>query len=58
MTSQWPSFITTVITGVAMLFLGMRSKLLSLPQVRVRCGACRRLICRGQTCPCTRIRRD
>jgi hypothetical protein len=49
---QYPSWFAAVATAVTMLFLGVRTRLLARPQLRVRCGACRRLVRKGRTCPC------
>jgi hypothetical protein len=55
---QLSSWLPAVATSVVMLFLGMRMRLLTPPQLRVRCGACRRLVRRGAICPCARVSAD
>jgi hypothetical protein len=51
---QYPAWFGAVAAGVTMLFLGIRTHLLALPELKVRCSACRRLHWRGRECPCTR----
>ena len=58
MSAHYASWFPTVAAAVVMLFLGMRTRLLSPPELKLRCGACGRLVRRGRTCPCTRVRTD
>jgi hypothetical protein len=39
--------------GVAMLWLGMRLHVLEWRQTDRRCPSCRRIVERGQVCPCS-----
>jgi hypothetical protein len=39
--------------GVAMLVLGMKSKMLEFRAHQAQCPSCRRLVRRGTVCPCT-----
>jgi hypothetical protein len=52
MSSQDPSWFAAVSAGVTMFFLGVRMRMLALPELRTRCSACGRLVWRGRTCPC------
>lgn len=46
-------WIVAVVAALAMIQLGVRTSLLSLPNVaRRRCGACGRLVRRGRICRC------
>ena len=53
---QYPSWVAAIAAGVTMIFLGVRTRLLVLPELKTRCSACRRLVWRGQTCECARPR--
>lgn len=44
----------TIAIGVLMLALTVRLKLLRLPDLTSRCGACGRIVRRGTVCPCAR----
>lgn len=56
MSGQLSTWFPALATSVVMLFLGMRMRVLTPPQIRMRCGACRRLVRRGTICPCTRAK--
>jgi hypothetical protein len=58
MSGAYSSWSSLLLVGVAMLALGIRLDLLSLPEIASRCGACRRLVRRGSVCPCSRPRED
>jgi hypothetical protein len=51
---QYPSWLAALAAGVTMLFLGMRTRMLARPELKVRCPACRKLVWRLRTCACTR----
>jgi hypothetical protein len=48
------SWLTAIAAGVTMLYLGVRTRMLALPELKTRCSACGRLFWRGRTCRCTR----
>lgn len=54
MTSAYPGWLGALAAGVMMIYLGLQLKMLSLPEVKVRCGACGRLVWRHRTCRCTK----
>jgi hypothetical protein len=54
---QYPSWVGALAASVTMIFLGVRTRMLSLPEIRSRCSACGRLVWRSQICRCTRDRR-
>lgn len=56
MSSSYSALSATLASGFAMIYLGLRTQMLSLPELKVRCGACRRLVWRGRTCACARAR--
>jgi len=58
MSTGLASWFPAVAASAVMLFLGMRLRLLSPPELRVRCGACGRLVLRRSTCPCSRAKAD
>jgi hypothetical protein len=51
---QYPSWLAAIAASVTMLFLGVRTRMLALPELRTRCPACRRLVWRGRICHCAR----
>jgi hypothetical protein len=51
---QYPSWVAALAASVTMIFLGMRTRMLAVPELRVRCSACRKLYWRGTTCRCAR----
>jgi hypothetical protein len=54
MSGQYPSWAGALAASVTMIFLGVRTRMLSLPEIRARCPACGRLVWRRQTCRCAR----
>lgn len=56
MSGELSSWLPAVAASAVMLGLGMRMRLLTPPQLRMRCGACRRLVRRGTVCPCARTK--
>ena len=56
MSGQYPSWLAALAAGVTMLFLGVRTRMLALPELRARCSACGRLYWRGRTCSCAKTR--
>lgn len=54
MSGQLPIWLAALAASVTMIFLGVRTHLLALPELRSRCSACGRLYRRGRTCPCSR----
>jgi hypothetical protein len=54
MSGQYPSWVGALAASVTMIFLGVRTRMLSLPEIRSRCPACGRLVWRSQTCRCAR----
>jgi len=51
---QYPAWFGAVAASVTMIFLGLQTRLLVLPVLRVRCRACGRFFWRGRGCPCTK----
>jgi len=51
---QYPSWFGAVAAGVTMLFLGIRTHLLAIPELKARCSACGKLYWRGRGCPCAK----
>jgi hypothetical protein len=51
---QYPGWLGAIAASVTMLFLGVRTRMLVLPELKTRCSACRRLVWRGRTCHCAR----
>jgi hypothetical protein len=58
MSGAYASWSTALLVGLAMLVIGIRLDLLSLPEISTRCGACGRLRRGRATCPCTRLGDD
>ena len=56
--AQVAGWFPALAASVVMLFLGIGMRALTLPELEMRCGACRRLVLRGRTCPCARVTRD
>ena len=54
MSGQYPAWMGAVAASVTMIFLGIQTRMLALPVLKVRCGACGKLFWRGRGCPCTR----
>ena len=54
MSGVYASWSGAVAAGVTMLFLGIRTHLLAIPELKARCSACGRLSWRGLGCPCTK----
>jgi hypothetical protein len=46
------AWIVVCVAALAMLQLGVGTKMLSLPRTVWRCGACGRLVRRGRVCRC------
>jgi hypothetical protein len=53
---QEQGLVSAIAIGVTMLALTIRLRLLRLPELTTRCGACRRRVRRGTACPCARAR--
>jgi hypothetical protein len=51
---QYPSWLGALAASVTMIFLGVRTRMLALPELRARCSACGRLYWRGTTCRCSK----
>jgi hypothetical protein len=56
--SSLPAWLVALGFAAAMLSLGVNMGLLAKPNLTTRCGACRRIVRRGQVCPCSRPHRD
>jgi hypothetical protein len=54
MTGQYPSWAIALAASGALIVLGVRLRMLAVPELKTRCAACHRLIWRGRACPCTR----
>ena len=54
MSSQYPNWLAALAAGVTMLYLGVRTRMLALPELRARCSACGRLYWRRRTCRCAK----
>ena len=54
MSGQYANWLAALAAGVTMLFLGVRTRMLALPELRARCSACGRLYWRGRTCRCAK----
>lgn len=52
MTTALTAWLLALGLGAAMVSLGMNLGLLAKPTLTSRCGACRRIVRRGRTCPC------
>ena len=56
MSGQYPTWVAALAASVTMIFLGVRTRMLALPELKTRCSACGRLVWRSRTCRCTRDR--
>ena len=54
MSGQYSNWFGAVAAGVTMLFLGIRTHLLAIPELKARCSACGMLYWRGRGCPCSK----
>ena len=55
MSGAYSSWSSMLVVGLAMLVLGAKLNVLSLPELATRrCGACGRLLRRRSVCPCAR----
>ena len=55
MSGAYSSWSAMLVVGLAMLVLGVKLNVLSLPEIATRrCAACGRLLCRRSVCPCAR----
>jgi hypothetical protein len=54
MTAQYLSWVVALGVAGAMVSFGMGTGLLARPKLHTRCGACGRLVRRGQTCDCSK----
>jgi hypothetical protein len=54
MTGQAGSWAIALAASGALIVLGVRLRMLTVPELKTRCAACGRLIWRGRSCSCTR----
>jgi hypothetical protein len=54
-TGQYPSWLVSLAASATMICLGVRLRLLMVPELKTRCPACGKLVWRGRTCSCTRV---
>jgi hypothetical protein len=54
MSGEYPAWAGAIAVFVTILFLGVRMRMLSVPEPWARCSACRRLYRRGTNCRCSR----
>jgi hypothetical protein len=52
--SSLPAWLVALGFAAVMFSLGVNLGLLARPNVTTRCGACRRIVRRGEVCPCSR----
>jgi hypothetical protein len=52
--AQYVAWLVALAVAAAMLSFGMELGMLSRPRPRSRCGACGRLVRRGDVCPCSK----
>jgi hypothetical protein len=52
--AQYPSWLVGLASSAALIVLGVRMRMLTVPELKTRCAACGRLIWRGRTCSCAR----
>jgi hypothetical protein len=53
MSAAYPSWLVGRAASASMIVLGVRMRMLAVPELKTRCPACRRLSWRGRRCPCT-----
>lgn len=55
MSGQYPSWLFALAAYATMICLGVRMRMLAVPELRTRCRACGKLVWRGRTCSCTHV---
>lgn len=56
MSADYPAWLVGLAASASMVVLGVRMRMLAVPELKTRCPACRRLVWRGRTCACARGR--
>jgi hypothetical protein len=51
---QYPSWLVALAAAGALVSLGMRTRLLARPELRIRCPACGKLVWHKRLCSCAK----